>query len=249
MNWFTAVFTGLLTAVLGAFAVGWLSDRYWTQWLRVSSREGQAGYVVILHGLIGAVVGLVVGVIASRWLGGGPGLGFLKGLGGGVSAVVVLAGVVTGLVWLWADFEPTVGGRPVMLQCEIEAAPSFVWPDPVDGHLHSANIIFDGVRSGGSTQLTKRSVQRKADGSAMVQVEIRVLTSYYQKQFRLDLGTAGDFRYDLPVPSRPPKDGSPWTDWLPVRDHYRDGKWTKPPGATVPRVRFRTVIGSEKNGA
>lgn len=246
MNWLNAVFTGLLMAVVGAVSAGWLSDRYWTQWLRVSSREGQAGYVVIFHGLIGAVVGLVVGVLASRWFGGGAALGFLKGLGAGLGGVVVLAGAVTGLVWLGSDFEPTVGGLPVILQCEIEAPASFAWPDPVDGQPHSANIIFDGVRSGGSTQLTKQSVRRSADGTALVQVEIRVTTSYFQKQFRLDIGTAGDFRYDLPVPRRPPKDGSPWTDWLPVRNHYRDGKWTTPAAATVPRVRFRVVVGVER---
>lgn len=103
MGWFLAILCGLVSGGFGGAYGGYMASRAVT-WLRISSFEGKSGYFIAAMVLLGAIGGLVIGIVGGRaW--GGPGLpGAAKGFG---TSLAVVAGVITLLGLLaWASKRP-----------------------------------------------------------------------------------------------------------------------------------------------
>ena len=101
MSWLLSIFVGLLTAVAAGLEAGYVADLC-VGWYRISSFEGASGYFVVFMGLLGAVVGLVIGIVSSLW--SRP--NFFRGLGSALGAIAVLALLVGGLCRVGADLPP-----------------------------------------------------------------------------------------------------------------------------------------------
>jgi len=120
MSWFASIATGVFTGAFGAVCA-LLAATAAVEWLRVSSFEGAAGYFVVLNAFFAFVAGLVIGIVASRFLGGPGWPGFFVGLGWSALLMGGAVTVISGLAWLTADREPLVAGRPLDLLVEISA--------------------------------------------------------------------------------------------------------------------------------
>ena len=77
MSWLATIFVALLTAAVGLVLGGYLASLA-VGWYRVSSFEGGAGYFVVGFALLGAVVGLLLGLGVSRVAAASLGFGFWK---------------------------------------------------------------------------------------------------------------------------------------------------------------------------
>ena len=99
MHWLLAILSGLVCGAFGGAYGGYMASRA-VVWLRISSFEGKSGYFIAAMVLLGAVCGLVTGIIGGRaW--GGPGLpGVAKGFGYSLAAVAVAITVLGALAWV-----------------------------------------------------------------------------------------------------------------------------------------------------
>ena len=146
MSWILSIVIGLITAVLGWFGAGYVAT-LWVRWYRISSFEGASGYYVGFIALLGAVVGLIVGIVAARWVSASEGAGFGRGLLVAAGAMGGLLLVVTAVSWLPADIRPKHQGRPLEIVAEIRCPPGFAWPETSDNHQGYAGVEIPGGRS------------------------------------------------------------------------------------------------------
>lgn len=123
MTWLISLGTGVITAVLGALALGFLADR-WTIWFRVSNFEGAAGYYVLFYGLLGAVGGFLVGVACSRHVVQGAESHFVRGLFLALRWIASVMGGLAVLSYFAADHPPVLQGRRLVLDLELRAPPT-----------------------------------------------------------------------------------------------------------------------------
>ena len=66
MSWSTSVVVGLLSAVVGAVAAGFVATLA-VDWYQVTSREGASGYFIVFMALIGAANYLVNAQSVYAW--------------------------------------------------------------------------------------------------------------------------------------------------------------------------------------
>lgn len=107
MHWIAYLLVSLPIAVLGLLGGGFIGNAC-VRWYRVSSFEGGSGYFVIGLALLGAVVGLITGLVTAGVLAPQNGAGYVKMFGAAVGVLGGLAAVITGLCWSLADIPPEI---------------------------------------------------------------------------------------------------------------------------------------------
>src|SRR5262249_18201485 len=117
MSWLASVFVALLTGALG-LVLGGLIGGACVEWYRISGFEGGSCYFMAAIALLGGFAGLVIGAVASRWVGGDSVPGFLKGLGLPWVVVVGIAGIAALVSWSLADVPPKIDGHHLTLEVE-----------------------------------------------------------------------------------------------------------------------------------
>jgi len=90
MSWLSSIGIAMVCGILGLLCGGFIMNAC-VDWYRVSSFEGKSGYAIIFVALLGGFVGLLVGLVAARWVAAMPDPTFLKGLGTATGAVLALA--------------------------------------------------------------------------------------------------------------------------------------------------------------
>jgi hypothetical protein len=125
MSWLASLLVALATAAVGLVLGGYVASLA-VSWYRVSSFEGGAGYFVVAFALLGFIVGLLVGLVMSRFVAGAMQLGFWQTLLASEVAVSALALIVGGVARLAADVPPTLGGERMLLAVEVR------WPASAD---------------------------------------------------------------------------------------------------------------------
>src|SRR5436190_3968927 len=119
MSWIASVFIALFTGTLALFVAGFIGTLT-ARWFHISTFEGGAGYHVLAVAVLGAMAGVLLGLIISR-LAGGPSLpGFFRGLGCAWGAVLVIGAVSTAICFLLGDISPKIGGKYLDLEVEIK---------------------------------------------------------------------------------------------------------------------------------
>ncbi len=240
-SWFTSIAVGLISAVCGAVSVGYLATRC-VRWYRISSFEGQSGYFVIMLGLLGAVGGLVVGVVASRWVARAPGAGFLTSLGAGVGLVLGLTLVAGVLAWLAADIPPERDGRSLQIEVELLLPPGTGRPAAVEGFTPSFSILKgDASRSGGGGGLNLAEA-RQENGRWVIPGQGALLTSSASKTVWVSLQKQLQLHFPIPLRRRPVAADEAWTPWRAVGSIYENGSWTRPHGEPTFSLRYRVRI-------
>ena len=89
MSWGSTIAIGILTAIAGAGAAGWVAALC-VDWYRISSREGESGFFIAGIGALGLFAGLVAGLITAPIVASG----FWQALGSALAIVLGLCGVV-----------------------------------------------------------------------------------------------------------------------------------------------------------
>lgn len=220
MKWLASIFVGICAAPLAAIIVGTAADS-WAGWLRISSREGAAGYWVVLMGLLAAVVALIVGTcIARGWLLTTPHFWSALGATLGLTAAITL--VMTALVWLAADLPPKIDGRRLQLMAELRL-PAGTTVDLLKAETSYVSIMRADTRDSRGSGSFDLKAAREVDGHFIVPITIDLYTSAKRKLLHLGFMDGRNVFFPLAFGSKPEQKDLEWTDWIPATGEPQSG--------------------------
>ena len=235
MHWITCFFLSLPIAALGLLGGGFIGNAC-VRWYRVSSFEGGSGYFVIGLALLGAVAGLITGLVTAGVLSPQNGAGYLKTFGTSVGVLAGLAVVVAGLCWSLADIPPEIDGRPLMLEVELRL-PVGVTTSPAAGTGESSLVLYSVVNHTGRNHETgtlRPQGARLENGRWIVPGEVPLFTMRGKRSLDFRLNGEEVMGFLVPLPARPGRRFLEWSDWGP-RPPAPHPPWPD----TKPSYRFR----------
>lgn len=229
MNWLASLGIGLITGVIGLFGTGFLGNLC-VHWYRVTSREGAAGYFIIMLALLGGIAGFIIGLIAARVVAAGASPTFLRGLGVASGSVVGLLLVITFLCWLVADLDPKIHGNDIVLHGEMRCPAGFVLPTkPMPQRTWYAHIDTRTRRETSWNDLELKDA-RQENGRWIIPMSLSLETSVREKLVYVRL----DEQTELFVAAFNAKRSSLYNEW----SEWRDGGWTPGEPQPPPEKRF-----------
>ena len=211
MTWVFSLLIGLCTAVFSLVGAGLVASLC-VRWYRISSFEGGSGYYMGFLALLGGVVGLIVGIIASRYVAVPEGPVFLKGLGVALGSMTTLLAVVTALAWLVADHPPHLDGRPLELAVEVRGPDGFKWPVPTDGSQGRYAPLVRPRRS--AHGLLEFDPRQTSDGRWQVTTTIPIDSSRSNNQLSVEIDKDHTVVFRLPLGARPSLADTQWSAWI-----------------------------------
>lgn len=122
--------------------------------------------VVFLFAPLGFIVGFVIGFALSllnRWPGSA---GFARTQGLSILITIAFAGVVSGGFYLAADKPPTIGGKELMLDFELQLPPAIPVPDQPDDSSVRTYLYANG-KSGRYAQMDLKAIAQR-DGFVVI---------------------------------------------------------------------------------
>src|SRR6187402_1171816 len=221
MSWLASIAIAALTAAVGLVLGGYLASLA-VGWYRVSSFEGGAGYFVVAFALLGAIVGLLLGLAISRVAAGSLGFGFWKALLASQLALVGIAAIVGGIARLAADVPPTLDGETMLLVVEIrwpESASVSPATDTTPRRIRLHSVSGRTVRNSREGALWMEDARRE-EGRWIVPGAVAVYTSRGDRMLTIEPQPEGAKGWLLPLPGHPGKAQLAWSPWMP---RSRDG--------------------------
>lgn len=243
MTWLISLGTALLMAVLGAFAMGVLADR-WTVWFRVTSAEGAAGYFVLLYGLLGAVGGFLVGLLCARYAVQGDDARFLHGLGLGACWVLGVVGVLAVVSHTLADHPPKLEGKSLVLDVEIRMASGA--PKPATDDLNSMVTLENGLGRTTSWTTVPWARAREGDGHWVLPFTLALRSSSAHRKLLIQWGTNDWLTASMPLRSKPTRADFEWSSWLPTERLDQPPPESASGGSGAVEVRYRVGLAAPK---
>ena len=218
MSWPASLGVGVLTAIVAGLVAGLVANQA-VGWYRMSSFEGASGYFVVFTALLGAIAGLILGIVVTRLLGRAPDAGFLKALGLSQAIVLVVAGGVAAVSRLLADVPPTLNGRELVLAVELQ------WPEgksPADLPASSEWSVRLSALSGRTARVSQagplwREDARLDGGRWVVPGAVDVFTSRGRRMLSFEPDSMVGEGFIVPLPGRPGSRELEWSEWLPSR--------------------------------
>lgn len=216
MNWLLSILASLVCGIVGLFTSGVVAAVY-AEWYHMSTREGQAGFFVIGMALLGGIVCSVLGLVAARILGTADTRGFFKAAGVSSTAVVAAGGATALVLFLLADFPPTIDGEELMFEMEIllpkgQGIPTSETPPETQFVLGSA---VNGTQRASQYGELKVAEAREQDGRWIVPAEALLFTTRGKRttEARIDDVVIGAFL--VPLPAHPGPEYETWSEWMP----------------------------------
>lgn len=196
-----AVLTGICGAV-AAFAMASVA----VDWLRISSREGEAGYFAVLMGLFGLVGGVVIAIVVNRFVTAPGFAGSATAFGIALAIVLGIIGLGGAYAWMQNDPAPQMAGRYLKLELEVRGYRGLVL-DPKDQDnfrasfvSHYATLDFDRAQT--------------ASGAVIIPGEISLMTS--QRRVYFGVRSRADnivfIHFEMPRTLDPER--AAWSAWL-----------------------------------
>lgn len=214
MNWTPSIFVGLLSAPLTFFIVATGADS-WAKWLHISSREGAAGYWVVMIALLAAIVSLIVGVCISRgWLLSTP--NFWSALGATVGIALAGTLLVTGLIWVATDHPPKIDGRPIEIDAELRFPPGTSLGSVKRANGYATIFRVAANESSGMGYFDFETAH-DVDGRITLPVTMELSTSSAKKLFYIsftDKSGRPDLLFPMDFGSKPAAKDFEWSAWL-----------------------------------
>jgi hypothetical protein len=205
---------GLITAVAGCVLAFFVGD-YLTQLGHMSNMEGGRGmFVVFVCGPLGILAGFIIGVISSVIIHRRDAAGFFIAQGWSLLAVVVLAGLSSGIPYLLSDKPPRINGKELILEFELRVPSQFKIPDTPTGDTIRA-ILYSGNREGNYAFIDWSGIKRSPEGSS-IPGQVALLTHNPARSLLATVGndwTAAQF-IDLKLPASPGPTDEQWSDWI-----------------------------------
>lgn len=237
MNWFLSILIGLLTGVAGCFLAGALGGLC-VEWYRVSSREGAAGYFVILIAFVGLILGVILGIVCSRYVAAWPSPGFLKALGVSLGAIVGLFGIAVGLCRLAADLPPEIDGRGLELAVEIRLPRGFEVPPRNPNSPAHAEVVL--LRSSSQPDGELRFGESwMEEGRRIVPATVPLATRAAEKFLRVYFNQDVIELFPLKLRSNPKRADLEWSAW--VQQGWKAGESRPSPEAGM-FIRYRVQL-------
>jgi len=242
MSWPSSIFVGVLTAAVGIVVCGFVANLA-VGWYRVSSVDLQSTAFVASFAILGLIVGFIIGLVASRFL-GAPGVGgFFKALGTAQGILLGLVAVIGGTARLLADVPPEIDGETLNLAVEIRwPASQTTSPASTPGE---PSLMLGSVTRMGNVQRAKSrgplwtTDARLVDGRWVAPGAVDVFTTRGRLSLSVLLDSTNNFGFMLPLHGRPSKKDMEWTEWYP---HARPGAPPLPDGF---QYRYRVQKRSE----
>lgn len=230
MNWMQSIAIGVLTGVVGCVGAGFVGSLC-ARWYRISSFEGASGYYVVMIALLGAIVGLVGGIICSRFVPVTGGATFMKGLGvatGGMTGLLVVVLIVCRLA---ADLAPEMDGQSLELAVEIRCPEGFTFPVALNEYGAFANV---GLSTGRRQPTGKIRLEeaKQIDGRWLVPATVPLETSVSRKYFRAYFNKENDAFFGLALRGHPNESDLEWSNWI-------EGGWNANEPEPAPEKKFK----------
>ncbi|HWA16104.1 MAG TPA: hypothetical protein VG817_06720 [Gemmatimonadales bacterium] len=214
MSWLASIIVGVLTAIIGAIAAGTVAALA-ADWYRVPSREGASGFFVLGFILLALIVGFIVGIVASRFVGARPDPGFLKALGYAQLAMLGTVGVIGGIARLLADVGPTLGGKELMVNVEFRWPKGEEPPPATEQWWVELASVSGHVRRNSEEGPVWREDARLEDGYWIVPGAVNLYTSRGDRILSLRPDSISPMGYLANIPAWPGRRSLEWSEWYP----------------------------------
>jgi hypothetical protein len=243
MSWPLTILVGLLTAVAGCVGAGYLATLC-IDWYRISSREGESGYFIVLMGFLGIAGGLAIGIVCSRMVAKGADPGFFRALGLSLGATLGLLAAIAGLCWLGADIPPKIDGKELDIEVEVRFPAGHARPvqeEAKDGGSRDwhVTITADHGKRRQSRGPLRPADAFQAEGRWVVPGELDLSTSDQGKAIGLSVGREMPQYFDLPLPGHPSRKHLEWSPWL---TKQFNGSRAPIPAEEMVEVRYRVKL-------
>lgn len=218
MGWPASVGVGVLTGLVAGILAGWIANLA-AGWYRMSSFEGASGYFVVGMALVGAVGGLLLGLVISRTIGAWTTPSFLKALGAAQLSALLVLGAIGGASRMLADVPPRLGGHTMLLAIELR------WPagqtpvplaDSAEWYLRLSAVHGSTARASVEGPLWRNDA-RHEDGRWIVPGAVEVFTSRGKRMLSVAPDDLVGEGFIVPLPGRPGTRHEAWSAWLPER--------------------------------
>jgi hypothetical protein len=223
MSWLHSILVAILTAAFAAVAGGFAANEC-VSWYRIPAREGESGYFIVIMILFSGALGLLAGMIGSRFAGGPGAAGFFTGLGITTGATLGLIATIALISWSLADIPPTINGH------ELDLVVEFRLPKGAPQPAVLAEKQFVWFESGPKAAPSRVRQWRPLDVSKAFQVDGRwvvrgsvpIFTTRGTRSVSIALDDKHEDGFELPLPGHPGPKYKQWSEWLPdaVADHW-----------------------------
>ncbi|HEX5632907.1 MAG TPA: hypothetical protein VFX50_06745 [Gemmatimonadales bacterium] len=215
MSWILSLLVGVLTAVAGLLAAGFVADLC-VRWYSISSFEGGAGYFVVGIALLGGIAGFVLGLVVARWVAHRPDPTFLGALGRALALVAVITLVGGGLARLGGDVAPELDGEELALLVELRMPAG--WTPPADFAERKGQAWLAALGLGNARRRTDLGHigwdgVAARDGRWVIPSRSYVFTTRGRRLLRVIAGDSVDVEFLVPLPARPDRAFLEWSDW------------------------------------
>lgn len=206
----------LITGVVGLLTAGVVAAAY-VDWYNVSSFEGASGFLIIGVALIGGAVSFVIGLVVALarsaagrpffWWSALATCGASLGLGGAVALVL----------YLLADFPPTIDGQELRLEVEIRLPAGQTVPSDKSGvdSVFFLGSMVDHTQRASRYGTLKLDQARMENGRWIVPAEVLLFTSRGLRSIDARIGEKRIAGFIVPLPPHPGKADEQWSGWGP----------------------------------
>lgn len=237
MSWLASFLIAIVSAVLGLLSAGFIASLC-VDWYRITSREGAAGYYVIVIALLGGVAAFFIGLLAVRIAASGGSPGLLKGFGYACGSVLAVALIALAFCRFLADIAPEIDGRPLEVAIEVRCPKGFIIPDTLDEYGATAEVYLPRGRRLPGDKLRLEEAQL-ISGQWIVPATVPLSTSVSEKYLHVRFNNEYALIFGFPLRSHPRKSDMVWSDW--VLSGWDAGK-PEPPEEAKFKLRWRVQL-------
>jgi hypothetical protein len=208
------ILVAFITAVAGCVLALFAGD-YITRLLGVSDFEGQRGYaVVFLCAPLGLIIGFAVGLFVAILTKRAGFVGFLSAQGLSLLIIGMIAGFLTGLIYLGTDKPPKIDGRLLTLDFELRVPATVKIPEQPDEYAVRVSL-YESNRQNRYGTIDWNSIVRGPDQTT-ISGTADLLTHSSNRSLLASVGNepTGSQFFDVKIPSSPRQEDERWSDWI-----------------------------------
>lgn len=236
---FTKILLSLLAALIagvaGLLTAGIVTSAY-VDWYHVSSFEGGSGYMVLGLALLGGAGSFLAGLVFALAIAASGRPVFWRASLLSCGAILGLGVAIALVLYLLADFPPTIGGERLRLEVEIRLPASLRTP-PVemggDPEFILGSVVNHTQRASEYGKL-KLDQARMENGRWIVPAEVFLFTSRGLRSIDAKIGERSIAGFVVPLPDHPGREQEQWSGWGP-----QPPAGSPPWPDTEPSYRFR----------
>lgn len=211
-----ALVVAVIAGVVGLLAAGLVAAAY-ADWYHVSTFEGGAAFMVLGVALVGGLVSMVLGLVTALLVATPERSGFWKSVGLSCGGIIGLGALVALVLYLLADFPPTINGEELRLEVEIKLPAGESLPPDASGIETSFVLgsVVDNTRRASRDGELKTGQAREENGRWIIPAEVLLFTTRGLRAIEATIGDRTVAAFLVPLPPRPGSEFEQWSDWSP----------------------------------